>query len=344
MSLLQLSLASFRNLKDATLDFGPGVNLIHGSNAAGKTALLESISIITQGKSFRTRHLSQCVRHGEDSFLLFARHDRYRSGFRYSPRKNEIRIDGEPARRIRELAHRSALLVIDEHSIDLVSGKPQHRRQFIDWLLFHVEPSYADLWAKTRYLLKQRNALLKQRKDLHLLDYWEPQLVDHTLKLHELRQSVLPALNETIGDYQVHYEKGFDTDYGDQLKSDRSMDTRMGYTRHHYNRADLLIRTLDQQPVNEVASRGQKKTLAVSLQTRAIELVKQSSDKPIIVLIDDLAAELDQDNLSKLYKTLMSLDCQLFVTGLVPDVFPDFLADRARMFHVEHGMIGATTA
>jgi len=345
MSLQQLSIASFRNLKDATLDFDASVNLIQGANAAGKTSLIEAISVITLGKSFRTARLGHCIRHGDDSFLIFSRHKNYRAGFRYGKKKHEIRIDGEKTSRMRDLASRSALLVIDEKTIELITGKPARRRQFIDWLLFHVEQDYADLWSRSMYLLKQRNALLRQRKDLHLLDYWDPLLIESSIRLHSLRQKQLSDLLTRVSGYLIEYRPGFDdAAYDQQLQQSRDKDIRQGFTHHHFNRADLLFLTEQGMPVHENSSRGQTKTLSTDLHILAVEAIKRVSEKPVIILADDLNAELDQQNLSNLYQKLISQKTQLFVTGLNHHSFPEVLTDQCRMFHVEHGMIGINTA
>jgi DNA replication and repair protein RecF len=345
MSLQQLSIASFRNLKDATLDFDAAVNLIRGDNAAGKTALIEAISVITQGKSFRTSRLGHCIRHGQDTFLIFSRHDHYRAGFRYGLQQQDIRIDGQSTRRMRDLASRTALLVIDEKTIELITGKPTRRRQFIDWLLFHVEQDYADLWSRSMYLLKQRNALLRQRHDLHLLDYWDALLMESSIQLNTLRQKHVSELTERIEEFDIEYRPGFDPDdYPLQLRASRDIDIKLGYTRYHFNRADLMFSTRNGLPVLDAASRGQIKTLSTNLHIRAVEAIKNGSGKPVIILTDDLNAELDRQNLSKLYEKLISLNTQLFVTGLTNESFPEVLADQCRMFHVEHGMIGINTA
>jgi len=178
MALQQLSIADFRNLEDATLELDPRINLIVGRNAAGKTSLLEALSVIVQGKSFRSRQLTPCIRKGHDSFLLFARNHGHRCGFRYGSSKRELRIDGKNVHRIRELAQITAAVVMDHRSVELITGPPGNRRQFIDWLVFHVKPSYADHWSRAQYILKQRNAILRQRKNLDMLDYWDPLLVE----------------------------------------------------------------------------------------------------------------------------------------------------------------------
>ncbi len=344
MSLLQLSLSSFRNLKDCTLDFDRRINLVHGDNGAGKTALLEAISIITQGKSFRTRRLSQCIQFGKESFLLFGRHDQYRAGLQYGNTKRQIRIDGEHITSTGILASKTALLTIDQSSIELITGKPHKRRQFIDWLLFHVKQGYADLWNRTDRLLKQRNALLKSRKNPEMLDLWDPELVEYSVRLNDLRRDVLQDLIAEFSDHEIRYFPGFDEDYAEQLSRNRPLDIRSGFTRHHFNRADLQFFDKEGNPASEVLSRGQTKQFAINLLIQGLWLIQNATNKPLIVLIDDMAAELDAQNLSTLYEAVRSLDAQVFATGISLDRFPPRLLDQCRMFHVEHGMIGVTKA
>ncbi len=341
MSIKQLSLSSFRNLKDDTLDLHPTVNLIHGRNASGKTGFLEAISVITQGKSFRTHRLNRCITQGHSSFLIFARFDGYRCGFRYGPANQEIRLDGERLNGIRQLADRSALLVLDTQSLELITGKPERRRQFIDWLLFHVEPGYADLWNRCHRILKQRNAILRARKQLDQLKYWDNELVRASEDIDQLRRHVTEGVLSSLKNGTVRYSSGFAKDYEHQLIDTRETDIRLGYTRYHFNRADLQFIGAHEAPMSESSSRGQIKSFAVDLYMQAIEYIRSNTQKPVIILADDLAAELDAYNLSKLYQRMLTLDAQLFVTALDTNDFPDSLTDQCRMFHVEHGMMGS---
>ncbi len=338
MALQQIRIANFRNLKDVTLDFNPNINLITGQNAAGKTSLLEALSVIVQGKSFRTRKLIQCVTRGQESFLLFARNNNHGCGFRYGKNHRELRIDGKNIHRIRDLARITAVMAIDHQTTELVTGSPAIRRQFIDWLVFHVKPSYADQWSQAQYILKQRNAILRQGTNLDLLDYWDPLLVEHTKRIQKERRSVLSDLLSDDFGYRIEYKQGFDDEYARQLIKDRDQDIRQGYTRHSFARADLKI-TKKNQPVIECCSRGQLKALSIEIKSRSAELIRRKTQKPCIVLIDDLQAELDRENCTRLYQRLISLGLQIFVTGLSHAAFTDAMIEGGRMFHVEHGMI-----
>ena len=113
MSISQLSLTNFRNLKSTTLDFHPSINLISGSNGSGKTSLLESIHVLSQACSFRTHQLKQCISHGNPGFLLFGRFGGYKAGLSRSQQKLEIKLDGEPIRRRSTLVSKTPVNIVN---------------------------------------------------------------------------------------------------------------------------------------------------------------------------------------------------------------------------------------
>ena len=90
MSIRQLSLTDFRNLRSTTLDFDADVNLISGENGSGKTSLLESIYVLCQADSFRSHQLRQCVCHGKSGFLLFGRFTDFKAGLSKTDKKLDL--------------------------------------------------------------------------------------------------------------------------------------------------------------------------------------------------------------------------------------------------------------
>jgi DNA replication and repair protein RecF len=182
MAIKQLSLNDFRNLKSITLDFDPGYNVIVGNNGSGKTSLLESINVICQGRSFKTHHINQCIQHGKKNFLLFAKFNQYQAGLSRTEFKTQIRIDGMNISKISQLVEKTPVITIDSKCFELLTGPPSVRREYLDWCLFHVEHQYRDLWNDYQRGLKHKNALLKTRKLVKELDYWDQYLSTLCLK------------------------------------------------------------------------------------------------------------------------------------------------------------------
>ena len=200
MTISQLSLTDFRNLRSTTLEFDPAINLIYGGNGAGKSSLLESIYVLCQGCSFSTHQLKHCISHGKDGFLLFGRFSDYKAGLSCTEKKKEIKLNGELVKRRSELVSKTPIGIANSNSFNLVMGPPQQRRAYIDWCLFHVEHQYVGYWTQFRHALKQRNQLLKKRQDLGLLEYWNDYLVEPSLAIEQKRRQYISLINDQLGE------------------------------------------------------------------------------------------------------------------------------------------------
>ncbi len=350
MSISQLSLTDFRNLQSATLDFDRQLNLVSGKNGSGKTSLLEAIYVLCQARSFRTHQLKQCIRHDKKGFLLFGRFDGFKAGLSKNERKLEIRIDGEVARRRSELVRRAPVNIVNSDTFELISGAPGARRRFLDWSLFHVEHDYAQAWSEFQHALRQRNRLLKTRRDLKLLDYWDQHLLEPSIRISQMRQRVIGQLatimQQDLGemlrgvDPELVYRPGWPVKSGLEkcLVQNRERDIRAGFTGVGIHRDDLEL-IAGGRPAGEVLSRGQSKRLCIALSIGALKLVNRAVDTRIIMLIDDLHSELDEDARVQVYTELAQLDLQLFVTNINQALTPLEGVKEFKMFHVEHGII-----
>ena len=350
MSISQLSLTDFRNLKSATLDFHPAINLVSGSNGSGKTALLESIHVLCQACSFRTHQLKQCISHGKSSFLLFGRFSGYKAGLSKSQQKLEIKLNGEPIRKRSTLVSKTPVNIVNADSFNLITGSPEERRKYLDWCLFHVEHEYSEHWLRFRHALKQRNRLLKSRQDLNLLDYWNEYLVEPSLAIYQYRKhytdliadQLIGQLPELLGNIQItlDYVAGWpeETDLKQCLENGRDKDVKTGYTNYGVHRDNLQI-LADGMPAAQVLSRGQLKRLCLALIVAVLKIVREKSGRDIILLIDDLRSELDQAAQQSIYRQLTDIGLQLFITNIENHIPAALQGKEFKMFHVEHGII-----
>ena len=350
MSISQLSLTDFRNLQSTTLDFHQSINLISGDNGSGKTSLLEAIFVLCQAHSFRHHQLKKAIKHSKNNFLLFGRFSDYKAGLSKSDKKLEIRVDGEDVKRRSILVSKTPISIVNADSFNLVTGSPQERRRYIDWCLFHVEHSYAENWLKFRHALKQRNQLLKTRRDLYLLDYWNEHLIQPSLVLQSLRVSACKKItqllrgrmSDLLSDMKitVSYKQGWNEDISllESLEKNKERDIRSGFTNTGIHRDNLEI-LADGKSAAEVLSRGQLKRLAFGLIVASLRLVGSASSRPIILLIDDLHAEMDELGQQKAYEELLSIDLQLFITNIDNQIPKPLHGKDFKMFHVEHGKI-----
>ncbi len=351
MALGLFKATDFRCFESVELELDPSANLVAGPNASGKTSLLEAIAYLGRGKSFRGASTRNLIRHGRTSFVLFGKASadgvEHSIGVRNSADGLETSVDGDGAGGAAALAEALPLQVIDPDVHGLVSGSPEGRRQYLDWLAFHVEHGYLDLWRRFRRSLKQRNAALKSAPGSKALAGWDKEFAGLAEQVAEVRARVfevcLDELEETSAEL-LETEVGFDYRRGwpadrsleELLVEGRERDLAMGSTQAGPQRADLRLR-FDERSAKKLVSRGQQKLLACSLVLAGTALVQAELERPMLLLLDDPAAELDVNSLARLMTVVNRLGCQVVATALVPD--ESLFAQAPALFHVEHGTL-----
>ena len=350
MAISQLSLTDFRNLRSTTLDFHPRLNMISGDNGSGKTSLLEAIYVLCQAQSFRTHQTKQCIAHKKKDFLLFGRFNDHKVGIGRNEKGIEIHVNGEGIKRRSELVRRNPINIVNADSFVLINGAPQKRRAFLDWCMFHVEPSYAEKWSMFQHALRQRNRLLKSGKDIRLLDYWNQHLIepsDHLSGMRrqyclQLQEVVETEFSEILPDEPVAlgYQQGWpeQISLAEALEANRERDIRAGYTQAGIHRDDIALMSAGKH-ISDVFSRGQSKRVCLALLLAALRIVGKEKEKQIILLIDDLNAELDAKAQDSVYRRFLGMDLQLFISNIGSNVPEAFHGKEFKWFHVEHGTI-----
>jgi len=350
MAISQLSLTDFRNLRSTTLDFHPRFNLISGDNGSGKTSLLEAIYVLCQAHSFRTHQIKQCINHDKNGFLLFGRFDKHKAGLAKNDKKLEIHVNGENIKRRSDLVRKSPINIVNADSFLLIDGAPQKRRAFLDWCMFHVEPTYAENWRLFQHALRQRNRLLKSRQDLKLLDYWDQHLIEPSMQLSAMRKQYSEQLQDIVEvelkeilsgiPFKLDYQQGWPEELclADAIKLNRKRDIRSGFTNAGIHRDDL--RFMSQGKISsEILSRGQSKRLCLALLLAALKVVSKTSQSRIILLIDDLHSELDSNAQSIVYRQFIDMNLQMFISNIDSAVPQANHGKEFKLFHVEHGII-----
>ena len=340
---------NFRCLRNVAFNADPHYTLVTGANASGKTSLLEALVYLGRGKSFRGAPTSSLVTHGEQNFVLFGKvstGQRVASiGVRNGRGGLEVHVDGSADAGIAELATLLPLAVIDPDVHDLVAAGPDQRRRYLDWIAFHVEHDFLGHWRRYRRVLKQRNAALKT--GAAGLDAWDAELVEHGLKLDAARRATLALCESSLveqgsellgGEVRFEYRPGWpeDRSLAEALTDGVDRDIAQGATQAGPHRADLKL-VHDDRQARRLVSRGQQKLLACSMVLAATAVVQTRLERPLLLMLDDPAAELDAASLERLMGRVYALGSQVIATALDPEVlrFPE---EPAR-FHVEHGVL-----
>lgn len=349
MAIKRFTAQGFRCLGNIDFEPDPVYTLVYGANASGKTSLLEALAYLGRGKSFRGAPLTNLIQHGQHEFVLFGNVEAsgrpIRVGVRNSRAGLEVRVDGDSAGGAAALAAALPLQVIDPDVHNLVSGGPDERRRFLDWLAFHVEPDYLGLWRQFRRALKQRNAALKEGGGRDSLGAWDKEFCQLGERVDVVREEVLGAALETLqehgsallgADIDFRYVPGWSRDksLGEALADHFERDRALGSTQVGPHRADLRL-IYDERQARRLVSRGQQKLLASAMVLAATDIAQTALQRPLLLLLDDPAAELDRESLGRLMGRVASLGCQVIATSLERDesLFPA----APRVFHVEHG-------
>ena len=347
----QFKANDFRCLEKVHIELNPVFNLIYGANASGKTSFLEALAYLGRGKSFRGAATAKLVRHGASEFVLFGETSidgrRQRLGVRNSKNGLETRVDGSGEGGVAALADALPLQVIDPEVHNLVAGGPEQRRRFLDWVAFHVEHEHLGVWRRFRRALKQRNAALKARSTPGAIRSWNAEFVELGLQLDASRRRSLEVALNGLCEYGAgllgtdlgfEYQQGWNREKSLEaaLEEGLERDVQQGVTQVGPHRADLAIR-YDERQARKLVSRGQQKLLASAMILAATETAQTALERPLLLLLDDPAAELDAESLARLLDAVVRLGCQVVATSLERNALA--VPAGTTTFHVEQGVL-----
>lgn len=313
MTILNLRLQHFRSYKDDSFEFGPGVNIIVGPNASGKTNLLEAVLVNCTGSSHRGRDVELVA--FKAGWARLDGHAGHQTRIVKLKKEGDQRltkqfeIDGHKLSRL-PLTRTIPVVLFDPNHLLLLHGAPEMRRSFLDDLLEQTVTGYGVLRRQYRRALSQRNALLKSGR-LNA----NPQLFVWNVRLSELggriaqeRYRLVELFNKSIAKHysqlagkrqrvKLGYESSCDpAHYSSQLlkKLEQQIDQDIlrGFTGHGPHRDDLSV-LLNGQAASTSASRGETRSLLLALKLLELAVVEDSRQQPAILLLDDVFSELD---------------------------------------------------
>lgn len=364
MRLASVRMQGFRNLEPLHLELSPGLNVIHGPNAQGKSNFLEGLSFLASLTSFRGalnrevigfgREVAHLVATLEQAGLIKVLEVHLASG------KRAASVDGAAARSTAQYLEHARACVFTAEDLGLVSGSPNRRRRFLDRALVQANPDFAALLKDHLRSLAQRNALLAQgRPSASLLDVWDSRIAYAGARITAGRLRYLKAI---LPHFQASWEEISGTrlpvtlvyaatievsDSGiaalerhllGRMEASRAEELRRGTTLVGPHLDDLHI-MLDGRAAAPYASQGQMRMLALALKVAELEALAERLGILPIMLLDDVSAELDEDRNRYLMSHLKATGCQTFVTTTSPSNVPTAAwADRAS-FAVREGRI-----
>lgn len=379
--LSELRLADFRNYETLRLTFDRGFVAFVGDNGAGKTNLIEAVSLLTPGRGLRRATYQDIARKdGSGGFSIRAGLVSLQSEANVvtkvqpdpaGPATRTVRIDETAAKSADELLDLLRILWLTPAMDGLFTGPKGDRRRFLDRMVLAVDPTHGRRAVDYERAMRSRNRLLSDnRMDDSWLSGIEAQMAELGVAMALARAELVGMLAGMIdrsGADNPFPRAGLDlaSGYADSDLSRPSADiedearTRLGAGRHAdraagrtllgAHRADLSVVHLAKAMPAALSSTGEQKALLIGLVLAHARLVAAVSSLPPILLLDEIAAHLDPGRRAALFDLIAELGVQAFMTGTDASLF-DALGDRAQMLEVTVGTVrpaaatGATSA
>ena len=303
-----IRLQNFRSYKDDSFEFDPGVNIVVGPNASGKTNLLEAVLVLARGSSYRVRDI-ELVQFGKPWARLDGTFQKNTRAVKLEPGDKTFLIDGKPFKRL-SLERTLPVVFFEPNHLQLMTRGPDQRREYFDDLLERSQPAYRSLVASYKRTLAQRNALLKHSRTqaAQQLFAWNIRLSQLGSQIAVSRQQLAGEINQILAktysqiakhksNVEMKYEAQFPVgNYASRLLSKleagAKLDFERGFTAYGPHREDFSF-YLDGQNVAQTASRGETRSLLLALKIFELGLIEKARGQRPIFLLDDVFSELD---------------------------------------------------
>ncbi len=374
----RLSLVNFRSYHAATVTLArAGPVVLTGANGAGKTNLIEAISLLAPGRGLRRATLDELAfSEGDGAWAINAEIEgmlglaTLGTGIEPPASAEEgptrrTRIDREPAPSATAFADHLRVIWLIPAMDPLFNGPASERRRFLDRLVLAVDAQHSSRVNALERALRSRNRLLEQHtSDTHWLDAVEHETAEVAVAVAAARHETVTRLQGALAQARDtapgfpratialqgfveellphHSATEIEDRYRALLRDNRGRDAAAGRTLEGPHRADLQVVHADKRVPAADASTGEQKALLIRLVLAHAGLIKDMTGFAPVLLLDEIVAHLDPARRAALYVALSTLGAQVWMTGADPAAFDD-IADRAQVFEVRNGAVTPRT-
>lgn len=365
--ITKLQLDSFRNYETLSLNLDRRHVVLFGDNGAGKTNLLEAVSLLTPGRGLRRasyENVAQAA--GQGNWTVFAQLEGalgevsigtgIQYGFEGAESGRKIRIDGTSAKSSEMLLDHCRIIWLTPSMDGLFTGPAGDRRRFLDRMVLAIDPAHGRRVSSYERTMRNRNKLLKDEyPDQTWLDALEIQLAEIAVAIAFARVELVSLLSRQIVDTNDHNSPfpdalvsldgtleslalevpsgDLEAQFIDQLSQARRLDAAAGRTLQGPHRSDLIVHHRPKSMKAGLCSTGEQKALLIGLILAHAKLVGEIAGFPPILLLDEVAAHLDEGRRTALYDMIDNLGCQAWMTGTDRSLFQG-LEERAQQLQV----------
>lgn len=353
----RVQVRDFRNYSSFILEPSPGLTVIVGPNARGKTNLLEGIQLLTEGVSFRRPSWSQVIRWGQEKAVLSLEAD---DGERRRevtleielPGRRSYTLNGKKKRSPADISREMPCVTFTPDDLSIVKDSAETRREALDAVGVQLSATYARLKKEYERVVRQRNRLLKQESiDEEGLSVWDERLVSLGARLTTHRAGLASMIsNHTSEAYaQISRESELLVEYVPSWRRDglsgEVKDGTVAIERHlelkaHEERTrrvtlvgphrDDLSFLMDGRAARDFASQGQQRSISLAFKMAEVRVVTEVSGMKPILLLDDVMSELDASRRESL-AGMVGASAQTIMTTTNLEYFTPELLESARV-------------
>jgi len=373
MHVVSLKLDHFRNYQTLAIKPGPGLNILVGLNAQGKSNLLESLYLLATSKSSRAGKDTELIQFGEQQTCVSADVIRAKNSdieiemTLSLTEKKTARINGVKHTRLAEVIGQLNAVLFDSGDLEIIRGEPAIRRRFLDLEISQTSPRYVLALGSYRKTLEQRNRLLRDLRDGHApgsarasLLAWNESLSQHGARLLERRRLFLDRLAQLASETHQVLSDGRDTlevsylpsfPLGDLTEADAIQarfleelaqvageEAARGTTVRGPQRDDIAF-LVNGQDCRGFGSQGQQRTVALSLKLAERRLIEELVGEPPLLLLDDVLSDLDDARRSLLFDLTAEAGSQTFLSCTNLRAFSPSVLERATVYAVTAGEV-----
>jgi len=374
VGVTRLALTDFRNYRTARLDLAAGPVVLTGFNGAGKTNLLEAVSVLSPGRGLRNARLADFDRwpaNDDDGVAGWAvaatietRRGAVKIGTGRDPAGGErrvVRIDGENARGQAALGEVIGVTWLTPQMDRLFIEGPSARRRFLDRLVLGFDPAHAARVSSYEHAMRERSRLLRDGADDAVwFDAVEETMAAQGVAVAAARRDAVERLDEACAIAEGPFPRArlalqgtveawldglpalaAEDRFRAALKDGRAVDAASGGATVGPHRSDLAVTHAGKGLPAEALSTGEQKALLISIVLAHARLQRQLRGEPPLLLLDEVAAHLDAARRDALFATLIDFESQVWLTGTDAAIFAP-LRQAARFLSVTDGALSET--
>jgi DNA replication and repair protein RecF len=296
-------LRDFRCFETLVFEPAEGLNFLIGSNAQGKTSILEAACVLLRLQSPRASSLGDAVRFDQAGFGIDGHWGERHMHLKFTNALKAFALDSKPQSRAVDYLAVARVVWISNDDLQLVRGSGGHRRRYLDFLGVQVVPNYLRQLRSYERVLRSRNSLLKDNRARREIEAFDAPLIEagtfllnaRSVMSTDLKPLTLASGHQVAGEgesLQVSYRAGGEMDFAAALEKSRGEEIRLRTTVVGPHRDDLEI-LLNGREAGVFASEGQQRSIALALKLAQAARLGQSAEEPPIFLIDDVFGELD---------------------------------------------------